>query len=111
MRVAFDAIALLSPLTGVGQYAFELASRLASDPRLEARFFYALGWSDAVRTEPLPAASRVFPWLRRCIPNSYVLSRALQSRKFKEEARRGRFDVYHTPNFLSFDFPGPTVSN
>ncbi len=110
MRVAFDAIALLSPLTGVGQYAFELASRLAANPHLEARFFYALGWSDAVRTESLPAASRIFPWMRRFIPNSYVLSRALQSQRFKREARRGKFDVYHAPNFLSFDFPGPTVT-
>jgi hypothetical protein len=56
MRVAFDAVALLSPPTGIGQYALELGSRLKADPRHQARFFYAIGWSDEVRTDPLPAA-------------------------------------------------------
>ena len=110
MRVAFDAIALLSPLTGIGQYAHELATRLAADPRCQARFFYALGWSDEVRAAPLPAARTIFPWLRRFIPNSYVVSRYLQGRQFARGAKPGKFDVYHAPNFLSFEFPGPTVT-
>jgi len=110
MRVAFDAIALLSPLTGIGQYAFEVASRLKADRRYQSRFFYALGWSDDVRTEPLPAAAAIFPWLRHLVPNSYAISRYLQGRQFARETPPGAFDVYHAPNFLAFEFPGPTVT-
>ncbi|MDP3760623.1 MAG: glycosyltransferase family 1 protein [Ramlibacter sp.] len=109
MRVAFDAIALLSPLTGIGQYAHELATRLATDPSHQARFFYAVLWRDEVRTGPLPASRNLFPWLRR-LPNSYAISRYLQGRKFAQEVRDAKFDVYHAPNFLSFPFPGPTVT-
>ena len=110
MRIAFDAIALLSPLTGIGQYAYELATRLAADPRHHARFFYAVGWSNEVRDSPLPAARTLLPWLRRFVPNSYAISRRLQGANFSREAKPGAFDVYHEPNFLSFDFPGPTVT-
>ena len=110
MRVAFDAVALLSPPTGIGQYALELASRLKADPGHQARFFYAIGWGDEVRTAPLPAAGRLFPRLRRMVPHSYAISRYLQGRHFARELRQRHFDVYHAPNFLSFDFPGPTVT-
>lgn len=110
MRVAFDAIALLSPLTGIGQYAYELASRLAADPRHQARFFYGKRWSDEVRAAPLPGAGALFPWLRRFVPHSYAIGRLLRARNFAGEIRQHRFDVYHAPNFLSFPFPGPTVT-
>jgi glycosyltransferase involved in cell wall biosynthesis len=109
MRIAFDAIALLSPLTGIGQYAFELATRLAAHPQHEAEFFYALGWSREVRTSPVTAAATLFPWLRRAIPNSYAISRFMQGRNFARRADRGHFDVYHEPNFMPFRFKGPTV--
>lgn len=110
MRVAFDAIALLSPLTGIGQYAYELASRLAADPAHQARFFYGKGWSDDVRAAPLPGAGTLFPWLRRFVPHSYAIGRLLRSRHFAREISAQRFDVYHAPNFLTFPFPGPTVT-
>jgi alpha-1,3-rhamnosyl/mannosyltransferase len=110
MRVAFDAIALLSPLTGIGQYAHELATRLAADPRHQARFFYAAFWRDEVRDGPLPVSRSLFPWLRRMVPNSYAISRHLQGRNFAQEVRGGKFDLYHAPNFMSFPFPGPTIT-
>ena len=110
MRIAFNATALLSPLTGIGQYAFELATRLAADPAHELHCFYGLGWSQEVRTSPLPGVDKLFPWLRRLVPNSYGVSRFLQNRNFRRKAPAGRFDVYHEPNFLPFNFKGPLVT-
>ena len=110
MRIAFNAIALLSPLTGIGHYAFELATRLAAHPEHQAEFFYALGWTREVRTSPVKAAATLFPWLRRAVPNSYAISRYLQGRNFARGARKGHFDVYHEPNFLPFRFKGPTIT-
>lgn len=110
MRIAFNAIALLSPLTGIGQYSLELATRLAADPEHEAEFFYAYGWSKQARPEPLKGAGAVLPLLRRRVPYSYAISRFIQGRRFSRRAESGRFDVYHEPNFLAFRFSGPTVT-
>jgi glycosyltransferase involved in cell wall biosynthesis len=109
MRIAFNATALLSPLTGIGQYAFELATRLAADPAHQLRLFYGLGWSDQVRTTPLPAARTIFSLARHLVPNSYAVRQYLQDRKFRQKAGRDSFDVYHEPNYLAYSFKGPTV--
>ena len=110
MRIAFNATALLSPLTGIGQYAFELAQRLRADASLAPYFFYANGWSREVRSAPLPAARVVLPLIRRFLPNSYAISRHVQGEYFKHGVRQHKPDVYHEPNFLPFEFDGPTVT-
>ncbi len=110
MRIAFNATALLSPLTGIGQYAMELAQRLAANPEHETHFFYGTGFSREARTEPLPAARHLFPWVRRLVPNSYGISRALQGRMFNKGVRTTGFDLYHDPNYLAYPFRGPTVT-
>ncbi len=110
MRIAFNATALLSPLTGIGQYAYELARRLRADPSLTTHFFYANGWSREVRDAPMAAARVVLPLIRRFLPNSYAISRMLQGEYFKHGAREHGFEVYHEPNFLPFRFDGATVT-
>lgn len=110
MRIAFNATALLSPLTGIGQYAFELAQRLRADPSLSPDFFYASTWSRDVRHSPLPGTRVVLPLIRRYIPNSYAIRRYVQGKYFQRGVRRLQPDVYHEPNFLPFEFEGPTVT-
>lgn len=109
MRIAFNATALLSPLTGVGQYTFHLTQQLARNPAHDVRFFYAVGFSPEVRTAPVPQAGRVLPLVRQYLPMSYELSRFVQGVRFRRGTRQTRFDLYHEPNFLSFPFDGPTV--
>jgi len=110
MRVAFNATALLSPRTGLGQYAFELASRLRADDAIDAAFFYGLAWSREVRAEALPAAGTLLPALRRWVPGSYAMRQFLQARRFGAGTRGAGFDLYHEPNFLPLPFDGPTVT-
>ncbi len=109
MRVAFNATALLSPLTGVGQYTLQMASALAADPQIDVEFFYGAAWSRSVAAAPLPGAGKLLPWLRKHLPRSYEIRRAVQSARFRRHAARGGFDLYHEPNFLPLPFDGPLV--
>lgn len=109
MRVAFNATALLSPATGIGQYTLELARGLTSEPGLEGHFFYGAYWSNRVREAPVVGAQRGLPWLRQHLPYSYALRRWVQAQRFAAGARRQRFHLYHEPNILSLPFDGPTL--
>lgn len=109
MKVAFNGTALLSPWAGVGQYTGQLAAELLRSGQVEPEFFYGFGWSTSVRSAPIPGAGRWFPLLRRWVPHSYALRRAIQNRLFERHTRGDRFTLYHEPNFLPLDFDGPTV--
>jgi len=110
MRIAFNATALLSPLTGIGQYAMELATRLAAMPEHDVRFFYGAGFSREVRDKPLPGAGRLMPLMRRLIPNSYAVRQALMRRQFRKGLVGRKVEVYHEPNYLALPFDGPIVT-
>ena len=58
IRIAFNGSALLSPLTGVGQYAKSLAEQLVTDENLDLHFFYAAIWSRDIRTGPVKKSAR-----------------------------------------------------
>jgi alpha-1,3-rhamnosyl/mannosyltransferase len=111
MRIAFNATPLLSPLTGVGQYAFHLAHQLlARSPQgVDPEFFYGLYWDRAVRDAPLPAARKLLPWIRNHVPFAYPMRKALMNRRFARHATDARFDVYHETSYLPMRFDGPTV--
>lgn len=110
LKVAFNAVPLLSPLTGIGQYAKSLLQELDADGSLVVDKFYAKGWSREVRQQGLSASANKLKLLaRRFVPNSYVLSRAVQQHYFSSGARSFKPDVYHEPNFLAFKFDGPSV--
>ena len=64
LHVAFNGTALLSPLTGVGQYAKSLAEGLAATGELDIEYFYAASWSRDIRTEPLRSISAVKEFIK-----------------------------------------------
>lgn len=110
MNVAFNAVALLSPLTGIGQYTKHLLKELDCAEDLDVQKFYATGWSSAIRDTALPVmSSRWKSVLRRWIPQTYDFSRLMQQRFFTEGIRKIKPDIYHEPNFLAYKFNGPTV--
>lgn len=109
MRIALNATALLSPLTGIGQYSRHLAMGLAAREEINTDFFYGAFWSKEVRTTPLPAAARLLPWIRNYVPYSYALRRLVQNHRFASHTKREHFDIYHEPNILPLPFDGLTV--
>ena len=109
MHLAFNATALLSPLTGIGQYSYHLATGLMAQQNLELDFFYGAYWSKQLRSSPAGTLAATLPWLRRHVPYSYELRRWLQNSRFRQVAKHRQFDIYHEPNILALGFEGPTV--
>ncbi len=109
IRLAFNGSALLSPLTGVGQYANSLARSLVATGELDMEFFYAAIWSREIRTKPVKEIGALKELIKKYVPHPYRVSRALQGWRFGMGTRRFRPHVYHEPNFLPFRFDGPTV--
>lgn len=106
--IAFNASALLSPLTGIGRYAHELAVGLQG-LGAPLRYFVADRW-----TTQLPVTLSAAPelvlrkWVAE-VPGARWLSRYRQQRGFTAGLRQQRPALYHEPNFLAFAFDGPTV--
>jgi alpha-1,3-rhamnosyl/mannosyltransferase len=109
MRVAFNATTLTGPLTGVGQYTYQLALRLQQLPGMELFMFYAGPFERDVAPRDNPRAAQLRPAVRRYLPYAYELARWRRQRPFTRGARSLKFDLYHEPNFLAFDFDGPLV--
>src|SRR5687768_1905956 len=98
IRLAFNGSALLSPLTGVGQYAKSLAHCLVATGELDMEFFYAAIWSREIRTKPVREISALKEFIKKFVPHPYRFSRAVQGWRFKMGTRRFRPQVYHEPN-------------
>jgi alpha-1,3-rhamnosyl/mannosyltransferase len=110
MKLAFNAVPLLSPLTGIGQYAKQLLEGLEAHPRLHVDKFYAFRWSKDIRQQPLPHMNNSWKaWVKKWIPGSYQNLRATQQKFFNQGVTKFKPDLYHEPNYLAFDFDGPTV--
>lgn len=110
MKVAMNGVALLGPLTGIGQYTVQLARALQEQADIDLQMFYAVLFSKNLSPPPAPAsvglARRI---VRRAMPKSYSVSRAVQQHFFAQRGKPHRFDLYHEPNFLAYRFNGPSV--
>lgn len=109
LKIAFNASALLSPRTGIGEYGFQIASGLNVRPEADPDFFYGLYWSKEVRQTPGIGTRKSLPWLRNNLPYTYQMRQYVQQRKFQAKCRQEAFDLYHEPNIVSLPFDGPTV--
>ena len=109
LRVAVNAVPLLSPLTGIGHYAKALMEAHAASGKTESNYFYATGWHASIRSTPLVLPINRLKQIARFFPKSYEFSRWLQQKNFTKGLRNWKAEVYHEPNFLSFSFDGPTV--
>ena len=107
--IGLNGAALLSPLTGIGQYTKNLAEHLIASAEIDLNIFYFDRWSKEVRTEPFPALGPIKAFIKKVVPHPYLVSRALQGWKFHSGAQDRRVSVYHEPNFLPLKFAGPTV--
>src|SRR3954470_14169768 len=109
MNLAIDALALLSPSTGIARYTRELVSQFMSRAELRPFLHYGLRWSTGLREAPMPGIVSAKDAFKRVVPQSYEVLRALRQVSFFLGARRRGIDLYHAPNFLPLRFHGPTV--
>jgi len=109
LRIGINGTALLSPLTGIGQYTKNLAEALLATGEVDLWLFYLATWSQDIRTAPLPNITRFKSIIKKMVPRPYLVSRAIQQVRFSKGVRHLNLHLYHEPNFLSHRFPGPTV--
>ncbi|MEI5999467.1 glycosyltransferase family 4 protein [Paraburkholderia bengalensis] len=123
LRVALGGRALLTPLTGIGQYAFHLAQEFVQRGH-EVRFFYGTHWSSSIASGSGPSAAAshgsaslrtrmagmVKRFARRYVPAAYRYMPHVEQFRFdRGVGRNAAPQVYHDPNFIPFRFDGPTV--
>ncbi len=113
MKLILSVDAIVPPLTGIGRYAFELASRLAQHPNIElVRFYSNRRWvHDLLERGALPLAPVSPRSLLRRVP-SFVFRKTVPlilRRKLDDVAERlaerqllwmHRDHVYHSPNYF-----------
>src|SRR3954463_718442 len=109
MNLAIDALALLSPSTGIARYTRELVSQFMSRAELRPFLHYGLRWSTGLREAPMPGIVSAKDAFKRVVPQSYEVLRAMRQVSFFLGAKRRHIDLYHAPNFLPLRFYGPTV--
>lgn len=109
IKIAFNASALLSPLTGIGQYTKFLLEKLIQHPAFSFEMFYANNWSSNLLASSSSTPASIKAFVRSYIPHAYRINRLLEQCYFASGVKKNQFNLYHEPNFLAFDFDGPIV--
>ncbi|MFO1434321.1 MAG: glycosyltransferase family 1 protein [Candidatus Competibacteraceae bacterium] len=128
IQIGINAISLLTPLTGIGQYTHNLALELQKDPSLSLSYFYGPFWSERLylseqkiqqtaqqskairRSNVLPTVvTSLKKIVKAVMPYPYEVARFLQQRAFSKGAKDRRIMLYHDPNFIPYCFDGPVV--
>ena len=109
LRVALSTSSLIRPLTGIGQYTLHVAGALARHPDLEMQFFYGYDWSSSAEPRAIKHLAPFKKWFKRLMPKPYEVSRAFQQNRFTAGLASHKPEIYHEPNYLPFDFDGPTI--
>ncbi|QNP49866.1 glycosyltransferase family 4 protein [Diaphorobacter aerolatus] len=117
-HVILGADAIHAPLTGIGRYAYELATLLPQCEAVESLRFYSLGqWvtGDAVQARAKTVSTQELnkPTLRRVLAGNKLAVRAYSALmpiwsqwRMKQE----RHTLFHSPNYFLPPFPGKSVA-
>ena len=128
LNLALGATSLLPPITGIGRYTQALVRGLETQGH-HVDLFYGGHWADAAdeaQTRVPLAGSRWTPkriangvklrleiaarrTLKAVLPNPRDFSRKLQQRQFTRGLPTPKPHLYHEPNYLAWQFDGPTV--
>jgi len=103
LKVAINTTSLLSPLTGIGQYTYQLCDQLLKNPAIDPQFFYGKKWSKELRNSPVQGIELKKRYIKRCIPYSYAISDLIKRYKFSELSGN-EIDVYHEPNYIPLSY-------
>lgn len=109
IRLAVNAVSLLSPFTGIASYVYHLMGALSATGAISQKYFYGFAWSDHLRQRAMPGLVPAKRLVWKMIPRAHELNRLAQSFLFRREAVPSRFHLYHEPNFLLFPTRLPAV--
>ncbi len=104
MKIAIDTIPLLSPLTGVGYYTYQIAKALQEiDSPHEYSYFYGYFSSSLISPGEHPKS---FYRLKEAIRNIPFLGTAVRNLKdWGNYLSSCQFDLYFEPNFIPIKMP------
>jgi len=109
VRIGINAVPILSPLTGVGQYTYRLISELQDLLPQKPWLFYGTTWDQSIRTAAPAGAREINNAIKRLLPQPHLITRFLKQTRFSSGARRFAINLYHEPAFLAYRFQGPSV--
>ena len=108
MKIAINTILLLSPLTGVGNYAHQIAKTLRRIDNLhEYTYFYGFYSSNLISPEESPESFYRLKETVRKIPFLGTLARNLKD--FGNYFSSRSFDLYFEPNFIPLKVPAKHI--
>lgn len=116
LKLVFATDAIFPPLTGIGRYAYELASRLTEVDELEElRFLSMWKWARSGAERPDATALISPEWI--AAPRRWLATQSWAIRSYDEISERWRRSllrsaagaVYHSPNFFLPQHDGPSV--
>jgi len=105
-----NAQCLSWPLTGIGQYTRHLMRAISTRGEFELNYFSGHDWGHEMPDGDSLRLNRFERAVKRLLPSAHELSRRIRRIEFARGARKLRCDLYHDPNFLPYDFPGPIVT-
>lgn len=109
VKVGINAVPILSPLTGVGQYTYRLITELQQILPHKPWLFYGTSWDSEIRTAAAPGARELNNAIKRLMPHPHLITRFLKQTRFSSGAKKHRINLYHEPAFLAYRFQGPSV--
>ena len=126
MNLLLNTESLRPPLTGIGNYTYHLVKELSQNAGIkELRCFNghqflspeqtlqqcdeaAAGYHQASPAHTA-ASGRLMSFMRR-VPGAYRAREALRDMRMQQQTRHHRNHVYHEPNFILKQHPGPKVA-
>jgi len=96
-KVLIDSLSLLSPLTGIGRYTYEISKRLQTEDDLEINFFY--GYYSPKLLEP-SLKSGIKSLRSLLIQNQYVKKVVRKILFTSSRLFAPSYDIYWQPNFI-----------
>jgi len=96
-KVGINSISLLSPLTGVGRYTYEITNRILNDKALEFYFYYGYFSKKFI----LPYSNNQIKNVKALIFNYTILRKIFRRLLFfYTKFSNKKFDLYWEPNFV-----------
>ena len=108
MRLAINATSLRQPLTGLGNYTYNLLNVFYKSQDITSiDLFYGSSWSRNLTIMNESRFEKLRSFVRDRVPGSYNFMRFLMQSAFDKKINQN--DLYHEPNFLSFKSEIPAV--
>jgi alpha-1,3-rhamnosyl/mannosyltransferase len=106
LKIVSNAIPLLSPRTGIGQYTYKLFKTLLRlDEANKYYFFYGKSFSRAIENNHNPSLVAIKEPIRKAKFADY-LSWKMLDYYFWTKGLMENFDIYHETNYIPFKFKG-----